>query len=122
MNLTNLFNFNYLIQNIKKYKALIILLILLVPMFTSIMLLSVESDSEYVISFAELSIVNIIFMYIMPIVLSMTLFNYVYKKNSVDFIGSMPLSRKTVFITNTIGGFAIIAIMQLITMIIELIF
>lgn len=115
MNLTNLFNFKYLMQNIKKSKGLIILLILLVPMFTSIMLLSLDSD--FAISFIELSGVNVIFMYIVPIVLSMTLFSYVYKKNSVDFIGSMPLSRKTIFLTNTIGGIAIIAIMQLLTMI-----
>ena len=115
MNLTNLFNIKYLMQNIKKSKALIILLTLLVPMFTSIMLISIQNDSEYVSNFAELSIVNIIFMYVVPLVLSMTLFSYVYKKNSVDFIGSMPLSRKTIFITNTIGGIAIIAICQLLT-------
>ena len=115
MNLTNLFNFKYLMQNIKKSKGLIILLTLLVPMFTSIILLSAEGD--YAISFLELSAVNLICMYIVPIVLSITLFNYVYKKSSVDFIGSMPLSRKTIFLTNTIGGIAIIAITQLLTMI-----
>ena len=63
MNLTNLFNFKYLMQNIKKSKGLIILLILLVPMFTSIMLLSLDSD--FAISFIELSSVNVIFMYIL---------------------------------------------------------
>ena len=92
MNLTNLFNIKYLMQNIKKSKGLIILSLVLVPMFTSIILLSASSD--YALSFAEISIVNIICMYIIPIVLSMSLFSYVYKKNSVDFIGSMPVSRK----------------------------
>jgi len=47
----------------------------------------------------------------------MSLFDYIYKKTSVDFIGSMPLSRKTIFITNTIGGIGIIALMQLINLI-----
>ena len=115
MNLMKLFNFKFLMQNIKKSKALIILLTIVVPMFTSIMLLSI--DVNYALPFWELSIINIIGMYIIPIVLSMTLFNYVYKKNSVDFIGSMPLSRNTIFLTNTIGGIAIIIIMQLITLI-----
>ena len=115
MNLTNLFNIKYLMQNIKKSKGLIILSLVLVPMFTSIILLSASND--YALSFAEVSIVNIICMYIIPIVLSMSLFSYVYKKNSVDFIGSMPVSRKSIFITNTIGGIGIIVLMQLLTMI-----
>ena len=114
MSLTKLFNLKYFIQNVKKSKALILLLLIAVPMFTSIMLLTV--DSAYVMTFAELSIINIIGMYIIPIVLSMTLFDYVYKKNSVDFIGSMPLSRRTIFLTNTIGGIGIIIITQLLTM------
>ena len=115
MNLMSLFNFKYLIQNIKKSKALIILLTLLVPMFTSILLLS--AGSGYAASFAEVSIINIIGMYIVPVVLSMALFSYVYKKPSVDFIGSMPLSRKTIFLTNTIGGIGIIIVSQLITLV-----
>ena len=114
MSLTKLFNLKYFLQNVKKSKALILLLLIAVPMFTSIMLLTV--DSAYVMTFAELSIINIIGMYIIPIVLSMTLFDYVYKKNSVDFIGSMPLSRRTIFLTNTIGGIGIIIITQLLTM------
>ena len=114
MSLTKLFNLKYFLQNVKKSKALILLLLIAVPMFTSIMLLTV--DSAYVMTFAELSIINIIGMYIIPIVLSMTLFDYVYKKNSVDFIGSIPLSRRTIFLTNTIGGIGIIIITQLLTM------
>ena len=88
MNLMNLFNLKYLIQNIKKSKGLIILLILLVPMFTSILLLS--ADGDYALSFPEVSIVNIIGMYIIPIILSMTLFNYVYKKKAFcEFKGGL---------------------------------
>ena len=79
MSLMKLFNLKYFLQNLKKSKALILLLLIAVPMFTSIMLLTVES--AYVMRFSELSIINIIGMYIIPIVLSMTLFDYVYKKN-----------------------------------------
>ena len=115
MNLTKLFNFSYCMQNIKKSKAQIILLMLLVPLFTSIVIISTEED--YAFSFIELSAVNLIGMYIIPIVLSIALFGYVYKKSSVDFIGSMPISRRTVFLTNTIGGIAILTITQLLTLI-----
>lgn len=115
MSLTKLFNLKYFIQNLKKSKALILLLLIAVPMFTSIMLLTV--DNAYAMRFSELSIINIIGMYIIPIVLSTCLFDYVYKKSSVDFIGSMPLSRRTIFLTNTIGGIVIIIISQLLTMI-----
>lgn len=114
-NLKRLFNFSYLIQNIKKSKALILLLIALVPLFTSIVLISMTE--EYVFSFIELSAANLIGLYIIPFILSSALFGYVYKKNSVDFIGSMPISRGSIFTTNTIGGIAIITIMQLLTMI-----
>lgn len=115
MHSTKLFNFKYLMQNFKKSKGLIILLTILVPMFTSIMLISI--DGTYAIKFIELSAVNIVGMYIIPIVLSMALFNYVYKKPSVDFVGSMPLSRKTIFLTNTLGGIALIFVMQLLNLI-----
>lgn len=115
MNLTKLFNFSYLMQNIKKSKALIILLMALVPLFTSIVLISVTE--EYVFSFLELSAVNLIGMYLIPVILSVALFGYVYKKSSVDFIGSMPISRSSIFTTNTIGGIVIIAILQLLTLI-----
>lgn len=114
MNLTKLFNGPYLLQNLKKSKALITLLILLVPLFTSIILIS--TTGNYVFSFIELSSVNLIGMYIIPIILSIALFGYVFKKNSVDFIGSMPISRKTIFLTNTIGGILLIILTQALTM------
>ena len=46
--------------------------------------------------------------FILPIIISICLFNYIYKKKSVDFINSMPISRKSIFITNTILGIIII--------------
>ncbi len=113
MNLTKLFNFSYFWQNIKKSKGLMILILTVVPILTSIMILTIGKNEIF--SFAEVSIINIIGMYILPVVLSMALFNYIYKKNSVDFMGSMPLSRKTIFITNTVGGIGVIVLMQLLT-------
>ena len=118
MSLTKLFNFNYMFENIKKSKMAIILCILVVPFFTTILLLT---SSNTVFSFISLASFNIAFMYLIPVLLSVSLFGYIYKKNSVDFIGSMPLSRKTIFLTNTLAGICIILIMQLITLLLTLI-
>lgn len=121
MNLVKLFNLKYFIQNIKKSKMAIILFLSVVPIFTSLLIITSASNS-YVSSFIELASPNIIFMYITPFILSFSLFGYVYKKRSIDFIGSMPISRKSVFATNTLGGIILIIIMQLITLLCTLIF
>lgn len=105
-------------ENIKKSKMAIILCILVVPFFTTILLLT---SSNTVFSFISLASFNIVFMYLIPVLLSVSLFGYIYKKNSVDFIGSMPLSRKTIFLTNTLAGICIILVMQLITLLLTLI-
>ena len=93
MNLAKLFNFKYLMQNIKKSKMAIILFLSVVPIFTSLLLI-ISASNSYVPSFLELGSSNIIFMYITPFILSFSLFGYAYKKKSIDFIGSMPISRK----------------------------
>jgi len=114
MNLIALFNKNYFIENVKKSKSSIVFLALLMPLFTVITILSL-SNNYSIITFSQLSVFNIISMYIIPIALSLSLFSYCFKKNQCDFIGSMPISRKSIFITNTIGGIAILALIQIIT-------
>ena len=104
MNLIKSFNKAYLKENIKKSRGLILGL-----------------NKEYyttVVEKPEVMWVNLIGMYVIPFILSFSLFGYVYKKASVDFINSMPLNRKTIFVTNTIGGILLIALMQAITAII----
>jgi len=119
MNLTKLFNKNYLLENMKKSKGALILFLILVPIMSGIMLMSLNSDSNtlHVLDHAQMSAINIMGMYGIPVVLSIILFGYVYKKASVDFINSMPINRKSIFITNTIGGIALILIMQIITLV-----
>lgn len=114
MNLTKLFNFDFLLQNLKKSKMILTIFMLVVPLFTTIIL---TASSYQTYNFFELSWVNIIGMYIVPFIFSLCLFGYVYKKNSVDFMCSMPISRKTMFFTNTLGGILLILITQLITLI-----
>ena len=94
MNLTKLFNFDFLLQNLKKSRMILTIFLLVVPLFTTI-ILTTSSDKAY--NFFELSGINAVGMYIVPFIFSLCLFGYVYKKNSVDFMCSMPISRKSMF-------------------------
>lgn len=116
MNLTKLFNKNYFIQNILKSKAVIALIVGIVPILNAIFLMTISSGSQtpVVADLRDISILNIMGMYVIPVILSLCLFGYVFKKKSVDFINSMPLTRKTIFVTNSIGGILLIIIMMLI--------
>ena len=119
MNLTKLFNYKYFKENLKKSKGIIILMLVFLPMFTVLQLMNTGSLDVY--SFTTLGAINLVLTYILPFLLSLSLFGYVYKRTSVDFMGSMPISRKTIFSTNTIGGIAVILLVQFITFILTVI-
>lgn len=121
MNLTSLFNFNYLKENIKKSKAIILLCMLLLPILNGIILLMHGSTGDnFVASIYDVSGIILFGMYIIPLVLSITFFSFIYKKGAVDFTLSMPINKRQIFLTNTIGGMAIILIMQIINFIVML--
>ena len=82
-----------------------------------ILIMLLTNNSNYLLGFAEISIINIIGIYLLPIIISICLFNYIYKKKSVDFINSMPISRKSIFVTNTLLGIIIFIIMLLLNII-----
>lgn len=117
MNLTKLFNFKYFKQNLKKSKGIVALLLIVVPIFTTLLTVLVLNSGRgiHTPSKEELITVNVMGMYIIPVLMSLVLFGYVYKKKSVDFINSQPINRKTVFITNTIGGILLMGIIQAVT-------
>jgi ABC-2 type transport system permease protein len=68
------------------------------------LLSSSYSNKIYFPQLFELSIPAIFGMYIIPFIMAVTLFSFVFKKDSVDFINSLPLKRSTIYITNIIGG------------------
>ena len=116
MNLTKLFHFNYLKQNLKKSRVTLSFVLLILPILNLlIFFMQIESTRINVFSLNELSPLTTVGLYIIPIILSIILFHYVFKKKSIDFIGSMPLDRKTIFVTNTIGGILLIASLIFIT-------
>ncbi len=102
-------NKNYFIQNIKKSKNLLIFAFGFMTLLNVISIFhTVSSSSHVLLTLPDLSTVTMIGLFFLPILLSMTLFNYIYKKTSIDFTASLPLSRKTIFFTNTMAGLAII--------------
>lgn len=119
MSLTKLFNFKYFKENLKKSKSVLLLLLLILPMFTVLQLMNDTSVDVY--TYPLLGVINMLSMCLIPFMLSITLFGYVYKRKSVDFMGSMPISRKTIFMTNTIGGIMLIIFTQLLTFILTMI-
>ena len=122
MNLTKLFNIKYLKENLRKSKGILFLICILVPVFTTLIISFNFSipDKKIVASQYDIAIINILGMFFVPIIISNVLFGYVFKKNSVDLINSMPLKRETIFVTNTIGGIILITIIQALTAILLL--
>ena len=115
MNLKQIFNFKYLYQNLKKSKAFLCVFIGLVPIITLLMMIGYgTSDNLYIPQLEELSIINYPCMYILPIIIAICLNGHVFKKKTVDFINSMPISRKTLFFTNVLGGIILLVLMNLI--------
>ena len=116
MNLGKLFNFKYLKQNMKKSKGLLTVLIFIIPVITILMLIG-NNTSEYASSTEQVLVAlpNLIGMYFIPFIISYILYGYVYKKSSVDFVGAMPVTRTTIFVTNFLGGIILISIMQIFT-------
>ena len=119
MSITKFFNRKYAIQNIKKSKAILGLLFIIVPIITLFVMhfYDVESVSTP-FDFSMLFIVNYLGMYIIPFVVSVCLMGFSYKKTSVDFVCSMPLNKKTIYITNLISGIIYLVSLQLFTLII----
>ena len=114
MRLRSYFNKKYAFQNIKKSKGVLAFFLGIVPLFSTLYLFSVLTSSTDPLDLTAVSFLTIIGAYIIPLVVSLCLFGYIFKKKSVDFICSMPISRKTIFITNTITGILLLVGMLLI--------
>jgi len=122
MNLMKLFNVNYLKQNFKKSKVILSIFVGLIPILNTIILIMAFNDNDsYVFGFNEISIINFIGVYILPVIVSICLFNYIYKKKSVDFVNSMPISRRSIFVTNTIFGILIFLAMLIVNLLLMVI-
>ena len=115
MNLKALFNFNFFKENIRKSKGLLAFLLGVIPIINIIFLIILLTTSNTnLLTFNELSLLTYAGMIFIPLSLSVTLFGFILKKKSVDFIMSKPISRRSIFITNTLGGILVLLIFMMI--------
>ena len=115
MNSTKLFHFKYLWQNIKKSKSIIIFLMCAVP-FINLWIVGLNSlNANYVLDFAKISNITAILSFSFPSLLAYLLFGFVFKRKTVDFIMSQPITRKKIYASNIFGGIIILLITVLIT-------
>ena len=112
----NYFNYKFLKENIKKSKGLIILALIVLPLINvfAVLLFLKSGFRLNLATFGTLSLVTGISAFVVPIMLAYILFGFVFKKKSIDFYLSKPISRKGIFITNVIGGFILITVFILI--------
>lgn len=114
MNLMKYFNRNYMVQNIKKSKSVLAFFLGIIPIINLLAFIILITNVDYkIVNLETISIVHFFGIYFIPIILSVCLFGFVYKKKSVDFIGSMPISKKGIFLSNTIGGILLLLAMVL---------
>ena len=67
MSLIKWFNGKYLLQNLKKSKGLLTLLVLIIPIITTLIIVSINASIfEVVVDEITLSYANLIGMYIIP--------------------------------------------------------
>lgn len=113
MSLTSLFNFSYLKENLKRSKAIVLLCIFLIPIINGIVyLMGAVNNTSFMPTIGDLSAILLVSMYVIPVILSITLFGFVYKRKSCDFIAAMPISKRQIFLTNTVGGILVLLLMQ----------
>lgn len=114
MHLNKWVNFKYLFQNFKKSKTLLLFILVLVPIINIWMVGTNIISKDYVVDFSMLYKLSNIIAFILPTALAFILMGFVFKRKTVDFVMSKPISKKQIFISNFIGGFGFILVILLI--------
>ena len=78
MNLKNYFNIKYALQNLKKSRGTLALFLGIFPIINCLILLLFYADTSVIPSILDMSILNICGLYILPIVISLCLFQFSY--------------------------------------------
>lgn len=116
------FNYKFLKENLKQGKGIILFFLMILPFANIVSLFIHNLNHKYIISFANLSLLTYIGMFIIPLVIAYVLFGFIFKKKSVDFYLSQPINRKSIYITNLIGGICLITFTLIINVLIFKIF
>ncbi len=122
MNLKALFNKNYFKENLKKSLNLLAFFLVIVPMLNILMLVLNVINKTELMNFGLISGISYFGLFIIPVVLAVSLFGFVFKQKSVDFVMSKPLSRKSIYFTNIWGGILVLCLFTLINSLILFLF
>lgn len=108
----NYINFNYIFQNIKQSKGIFLLIIIIFPLLNLLININGNQTDIGEILTSIFSVGGIL-RFIIPMVISLELFDYVFKRKKVDLIASMPINKKTIFISNTVAGILMLMLLNL---------
>lgn len=106
MNLKALFNKNFFKENLKKSRGMLAFFLGVVPLINLLVL--VIGTKDQVVNFNEMSIITFLGLYFIPVIFGLSLFNFVFKRVATDFVMAKPISRKTMYWTNVLGGIGIL--------------
>lgn len=118
MNLTKLFNFNFIKENIKKSIGLLLFLFFIIPIINILYLFNMLNQQIYVINLMDLSKMTYFASFIFPVVVAYILNSYLFKQNSLDFYLSKPINKRKLFFSNIFAGLFIIIVLLIINVII----
>ena len=118
MSLTKLFSGKYAFQNIKKSRGILAIMLIAMPIITLFFLYNYDNSLSTPYNMNVLIGANLIGMFIIPFIVSNVLLGYVYQRNSIDFVNSMPISRKKIYLTNMLVGVIYLIILQFVNFLI----
>lgn len=111
-------NLSFIKELFKKNAILYIALIFAIPVLGLLFIILYNGEESYyranpICDFNELLPFTALIIAAIPAILSITLFSWVFKRKKVDFICSMPINRRTMCLSATLLGVAIIIIISL---------
>ena len=111
-------NLSFIKELFKKNAILYIALIFAIPVIGLLFIILYDGEESYyranpICDFNELLPFTVLIIATIPAILSITLFSWVFKRKKVDFICSMPINRRTMCLSATLLGVAIIIIISL---------
>lgn len=118
MNLTKLFNFNFIKENIKKSIGILLFLFFIIPIVNILYLFNMLNQQIYIINLIDLSKMTYFASFIFPVVVAYILNSYLFKQNSLDFYLSKPINKRKLFFSNIFTGLFIIIVLLIINVII----
>lgn len=113
----NLINIQFIKENLKKSKGIIILLLSIIPIINVLYLFKLFNKIDYIMDFHSLELITFLGSFIFSIVISYLLNKFLFKQKELDYYLSKPISRKKLYFTNLLTFIILIIILLLLNII-----